>query len=192
MAFSTKTKFKTSFIIISLLLLSFSYLFGQEHDEHKEHGSEAHEFKHHRVALIIGHGHVFGAEEVNSDKKIATMPTWGLDYQYWINRKFGLGLKSDIEIMDYVVTLEDHTETERNNPIIVSTVFLYNPAKGWNLFAGPGIEFEESHNFFVIRAGFGYEFELPGHWDFAPEFVFDLKDGHIGAFTWGIGVGKRF
>ena len=179
-------------IAITFFLFSYASFFGQEHDEHTEHGSEAHEFKHHRVALIIGHGHVFGAEEVNSDKKIATMPTWGLDYQYWINRKFGLGLKSDIEIMDYVVTLEDHTETERNNPLIVSTVFLYNPAKGWNLFTGPGIEFEESHNFFVIRAGVGYEFELPGHWDFAPEIVFDLKDGHIGAFTWGIGVGKRF
>ena len=179
-------------IAITFFLFSYASLFGQEHNEHTEHGSEAHEFKHHRLALIIGHGHVFGAEEVNSDKKIATMPTWGLDYQYWINRKFGLGLKSDIEIMDYVVTLEDHTETERNNPLIVSTVFLYNPAKGWNLFTGPGIEFEESHNFFVIRAGVGYEFELPGHWDFAPEIVFDLKDGHIGAFTWGIGVGKRF
>jgi len=192
MAYSTKKRFKNLFIIISLLLLSFSYLFGQEQDEHKEHGSEVHEFKHHRVAIIIGHGHVIGAEDVNSGKSIATMPTWGLDYQFWIKKKFGVGLKSDIEIMDYVVTLEDQSEIERNNPIIVSTVFLYNPAKGWNLFAGPGIEFEESHNFFVVRVGMGYEFELPGNWDFAPEVVFDLKEGQIGSFTWGIGVGKRF
>jgi len=40
--------------------------------------------------------------------------------------------------------------------------------------------------------GVGYEFELPGHWDFAPELVYDLKDGHINALTIAIGVGKRF
>jgi hypothetical protein len=180
---------KTYISCWSLILLSCSWGIAQEHDNHK---SIEHEFKHHRVAIIIGHGHVFGAEETNSGQSIATMPTWGIDYSYWINPKFGVGLKSDIEIMDYVVTIDEHTEVERSNPVIISTVFLYNPAKGWTFLAGPGIEFEENHNFFVVRAGMGYEFELPGHWDFAPEIVFDLKDGQIGSFTWGIGVGKRF
>lgn len=179
-------------IVITFFLFSYASLFGQEHDEPTEHDSETHEFKHHRIAVIIGHGHVFGAEDVNNGNSIVTIPTWGLDYQYWIKRKFGVGLKSDIEIMDYAVTLKDQTLVERTSPIIVSTLFLYNPTKGWNVFAGPGIEFEESHNLFILRAGMGYEFKLPGHWDFAPEFVFDLKEGHIGSFTWGIGVGKRF
>lgn len=174
------------------LILSCSWGMAQEHDEHNDHPEESHEFKRHRVALIIGHGHVFGAEDTSSGQSIATIPTWGFDYQYWINDKFGVSLKSDIEIMDYVITIDHDTQVERSNPVIVSTVFLYHPAKGWNFLAGPGIEFEENHNLFVIRVGMGYEFELPGHWDFAPELVFDLKDGSVGSFTWGIGVGKRF
>lgn len=171
------------------ILFTCSWAFAQEHDSHT---SNAHEFKHHRLAVIIGHGHVIGAEDVENSNSIVTIPTWGFDYQYWINSKFGLGLKSDIEIMNYKVETQGGNTLERNNPLIVSTVFLYHPSGGWNLMAGPGIEFEESHNLFVLRAGVGYEFELPGHWDFAPEFVFDLKDSSIGAFTWGIGVGKRF
>jgi hypothetical protein len=171
------------------ILLSCSWGIAQEHDNS---ANGEHEFKHHRVAIIIGHGHVFGAEDIENGNKIVTIPTWGIDYQYWINTKFGVGLKSDIEIMDYVVSTDHNTELERTSPIIVSAVFLYHPAKGWNFLAGPGIEFEESHNLFVLRAGMAYEFELPGNWDFSPELVFDLKDGHIGSFTWGIGVGKRF
>ncbi len=155
MVLAAKKSLSNVFISISLLLLSCSYLLAQAHDEQKGNTSDSHEFKHHRVAIILGHGHVFGAEDVNSGKSIATIPTWGFDYQYWINEKFGVSLKSDIEIMDYVVTIDSNTEVERNNPVIVSTVFLYNPAKGWNLFAGPGIEFEESHNFFIVRAGVG-------------------------------------
>lgn len=168
-----------------------SWLIAQEHGHETNH-DESHEFKHHRVAIIIGHGHVFGAESVENGKNIVTIPTWGIDYQYWVNEKFGMGLKSDIEIMDYVVHSGEENQVIRSNPVIVSTVFLYHPSKGWNFLIGPGIEFEESHNFFVIRAGMGYEFELPRHWDFAPEIVLDLKDGNIGSFTWGIGIGKRF
>jgi hypothetical protein len=163
----------------------------------QDHGSDthtngAHEFKHHRVAVVIGHGHVFGAESIGNGKDIVTIPTWGIDYQYWINEKFGASLKSDIEIMDYVVHSGEENQIIRSNPVIVSTVFLYHPSKGWNFLAGPGIEFEESHNLFILRAGMAYEFEVGKHWDFSPEVVFDLKDGNIGCFTWGIGVGKRF
>jgi hypothetical protein len=135
------------------ILLSCSWGIAQEHDNS---ANGEHEFKHHRVAIIIGHGHVFGAEDIENGNTIVTIPTWGIDYQYWINSKFGLGLKSDIEIMDYVVSTDHNTELERTSPIIVSTVFLYHPAKGWNFLAGPGIEFEESHNLFVLRAGMAY------------------------------------
>ena len=171
------------------LILSCSWGFARGHDNQ---ASVDHEFKHHRLAVIIGRGHVFGAEDIENGNTIVTIPTWGIDYQYWINSKFGGGLKSDVEIMNYKIETQEGNSLERNNPMIISTVFLYHPLKGWNFLIGPGVEFEKSHNFFVLRGGMAYEFELPGHWDFAPELVFDLKDGHIGSFTWGIGVGKRF
>ncbi len=167
----------------------FSYLSGNGQDT--ELHEDAEEFKHHRVAVILGHGHVFGAETTDG-ANIVTIPTWGIDYQYWINQKFGAGLKADIEIMDYVIESGDNVKYVRNNPFIISTVFLYNPLGKGYVLAGPGIEIEEDHNFFIFRIGGGYEFEIPGHWDFTPEVLFDLKNGNIGSFTWGIGVGKRF
>ena len=94
--------------------------------------------------------------------------------------------------MNYKIETNDDISLERNYPLIVSTVFLYHPGKGWNFLSGPGIEIEGCHNLFVLRAGMAYEFELSRNWDFSPELVFDLKDGLIGSFTWGIGVGKRF
>lgn len=87
-----------------LILLSCSWGNAQEYDNQSPGD---HDFKHHRIALIIGHGHVFGAENIDSGKNIVTIPTWGFDYQYWINPKFGLGLKSDIEIMDYLIETHD-------------------------------------------------------------------------------------
>ena len=44
-----------------ILILSCSCGIAQEHDNQ---ASVDHEFKHHRVAIIIGHGHVFGAEDI--------------------------------------------------------------------------------------------------------------------------------
>lgn len=179
---------------IKIRLIIFFLLFGhvafsQDKVDHAK--NEDHELKHHRISLIIGHGHVFGAETVDG-AKLVTIPTWGLDYSYWINHKFGVGVKSDIEIMNYTVKDNEGNLLTRDNPIIVSLVFLYHTRKGWNFLTGPGIEFEEDHNFFIYRIGAGYEFHIAKHWDFAPEVIFDVKDGSIGSFTWGIGVGKSF
>ncbi len=178
-------------IIYGFLILTYSTGFAQENENSHEGEPDSHDFKHNRVAVILGHGHVFGAVKTDGANLI-TIPTWGIDYQYWINQKFGVGLKGDIEIMEYVVETEEEIQLTRTNPFIISTVFLYNPFTRGYFLMGPGIEFEENHNFFIIRFGAGYEFEIPGHWDFSPEILFDLKEGHIGSFTWGIGVGKRF
>ena len=123
------------------------------------------------------------------------IPIWGLDFQFWFNKKLGLALKNDIEIAQYVLTESDDSgEAQlRENPLIISLPLYYSPWEGGlTFFTGPGIELEEDHNFWVYRFGLGYEFELPGHWDFAPEFVYDLKNGNINSFTIAIGVGKRF
>ena len=94
--------------------------------------------------------------------------------------------------MDYIINSGETNQVAQSNPLIALTVFLYHPSKDWNFLAGTGVEFDENHNFFVMRIGMGYEFELLGHWDFAPEIVYDLKDGHINSLTIAIGVGKRF
>lgn len=170
------------------LFFSISVIWGQEH---KETHQESHEFKHVRLALGIGHAHIPSAS--GYDDNYIAIPTWGFDAQYWFNEKWALGLKGDLEIATYVIENDHESEIERETPFILALPLFYSPWEnnGLLFFTGPGIEIEQSHNFFVYRMGVGYEFHLAKGWDFEPEFIYDLKDGNVNSFTFAIGVGKR-
>lgn len=174
---------------ILLLLVVCQPLFSQSHTE-----EESHEFKHFRVSAAIGHAYI--PEAKTESDTFLLIPTFGLDLQYWFNPKWGIALKNDIEIADYIVEGNDgeNNEIAREYPIIVALPVLFSPweDRGFNFILGPGIEFEDHEDFFVLRVGVGSEFEIGNHWDFAPEIIYDLKDGHINSLTLAIGIGKRF
>ena len=183
---------KNHFLYLLVLVFIFltSQIYGQSHGEIVNHG---HEFKHFRIAVNLGHGYI--PEATTADNTFVVLPVWGLDLQYWFNPEWGIALKNDVEIANYFieVTSNSSENLERENPVIISLPLLYSPWDNHLTFLiGPGIEFDSGHNFSIFRLGVAYEFELPGHWDFAPELVYDLKDGHINALTIAIGIGKRF
>jgi len=174
---------------LCILLFTFSTsLMGQSNKS-----EDSHEFKHFRVALALGHAYI--PEASNESTDFVIIPAFGMDAQYWFNHKWGLSLKSDIEIATYFVENNNDNSNEivRKNPVIMAIPVLFSP---WNnhftFILGPGIEFEEHENFSVFRIGVGSEIEFGKHWDFAPEIIYDLKDGHINSLTIAIGVGKRF
>ena len=183
-----KICFKSLIVMLFLIIASNGY--AQTHDQTDLH---KHEFKKFRVAVNLGHGYIPSA--TTADNKFVVLPVWGLDLQYWFNSKWGIALKNDVEIANYFieVTSKSSENLERENPVIISLPVLFSPwENGFTFLLGPGIELESGHNFSIFRLGASYEFELSGHWDFAPELVYDLKDGHINALTIAIGVGKRF
>ena len=195
---------KTLTAMIVLAVLSISpRLNAQESDEaalkikgqtHQDSGHHVHEFKRIKVALNLAHAYMPKAAP-DMDGGTLIIPVWGLDFQFWFNEHWGLALKNDIEIAKYVLTEYDESGDTRlrENPVIISLPLYYSPWDGGlTFFSGPGVELEEDHNLWVYRFGLGYEFELPGHWDFAPEFVYDLKNGIINSFTIAISIGKRF
>lgn len=181
-------------ILCTLLLLLFvlaASIQGQSHHDSVHHD---HDFKRFRAAVNLAHAYMPKATP-DIDEGVLIIPVWGLDFQIWFNEHWGIGLKNDIEIAKYVLTENDESgDTQlRKNPLIMSLPVYFSPWEGGlTFFSGPGIELEEDHNFWVYRFGLGYEFELPGHWDVAPEFVYDLKDGSFNSFTIAIGIGKRF
>ena len=186
----TNPKYHFSLLGVLALLLMTSITYVQAHDALNEHG---HEFKKFRAAINLGHAYIPAAKTVES--KFVIIPVWGLDFQYWFNEKWGIALKNDIEIAKYTIDNSDDPSDDlvRNNPVIISLPVLFSPwDNGLTFLLGPGIELEGHQNFSVFRFGLGYEFEFGNHWDFAPEFVYDLKDGHINSLTIAIGVGKRF
>jgi len=96
-----------------------------------------------------------------------------------------------MEIATYVVEEHDNKEIERERPIIVTMVGLFKPTHNIVLLAGLGREFEKDHNFWVIRFGAEYEFELNDGWDLSPTLVYDMKESVYDSWTIGLAVGKR-
>ena len=162
-----------------LLLFSFTTIQAQDHEEQKEEGSEHHSFKHHRVALMMSHTHVPKAFESADNNDAIIVPSWGLNYEYWFNHTWAVGLHNDMEIANYVIEDADGSELERKRPIIISIVGIFKPWKKLELIAGIGKEFEKHHNFIVYRTGLEYEIEVGKDWDIAPSLIFDFKEDLI-------------
>lgn len=143
-----------------------------------------------RVAALIGHT-VVPAEHAGTR---VIVPSWGLDLEYWFGRKWGVGLHSDIELESFVIIRQgvEEEELERIRPVVITLDALYNPWKGLILQLGPGIEFERTENFAVVRAGVEYEVEIGHGWDLAPTFFYDSRFDEYHTWTFALPVGKRF
>jgi hypothetical protein len=149
-------------------------------------------FKHNRVSTVLGHTHVpKGSPDVAKGGNLV-VASWGLNYEYWLTRKWGLGLHNDVEIATYVVEDDSGGTIDRSRPVIVSLVGLYKPWKGLEFVAGFGRELETHDSFWVYRLAVEYEIEFGYNWDLSPAFVFDIKENLYNSFTIALVVGKRF
>lgn len=177
-------KFSRSILLLVITLGSFHSVFSQNETEEK--------LKHHHVVVSIGHSNINSGNKVNNGSNRVSVPTWGFTYEYIFTEKIGLSIKNDIEISDYVITDNNDTEIERENPFSSSLILSYNPIKGLGIFTGPGIELEKEENYFIYTIGLSYEIEFGNEWDLSPELAYELKGGHTGAVSIGLTVGKKF
>lgn len=93
--FTTLTNLPRSLIWSMLLVIMLPVLVSaQEHQEKSNHNID----KHHRLALMISHTHIPGG--IPSDTSITALivPSWGLNYEYWFNHQWAVGLHNDMEI----------------------------------------------------------------------------------------------
>lgn len=161
----------------------------EQEAEHSEHGED---FKKHRLALVFGNTHIPAGTAEQGRQGTLIAASWGLDYEFWFNRKWAIGLHSDIELLSYFIENDNHQGLEREYPFVSTLVVVYNPWKTLSLYAGPGVELETHENFYVTRVGFEYGIELPGHWEFSPGMSYDNKEGDFDAWTFGMAISKRF
>lgn len=170
-------------IHLILLLISFPTFIYSQHED------EGH-FKHNHVVVTMGNSLIPVIEE--GENNTILIPTWGLSYEYLFNEHFGVGWKNELEISNYVLEDAAGNEVSREYPLASSIIFIYNPIEGFGIFVGPGIEFESEENFYLLSIGISYEWELPKYFDISPELSYELKNGHTGAFSFGLGIGYRF
>ena len=175
-------------MILAVAILAVQVtLFAQHPDGHIEHSDE--HFRPFRVAVLVGHT-VIPAEYAG--KKVY-VPSWGLDLEYWISPGWGVGLHNDVELESFVVQHSNgDEEIERHSPVVMTLDALFKPWKGLVLQLGPGIEFERSENYAVLRAGIEYEFEFGDGWDIAPTIFYDTRFDAYQTWSFALGVGKRF
>lgn len=149
-------------------------------------------FKKHYITVLWGHTIVPAAKTAEGENSVVLFPSLGLNYEFIFNSRFGVALMNEFEMQSYAVEHDEHAEIEREYPIISSVVFLFEPIRHLMLFAGPGIEFEKTHNFSILKAGIAVNFPLPKYYGLGVEFSYELKNKTYDAWTLGVIISKGF
>jgi hypothetical protein len=133
-----------------------------------------HAIPHHWVAASAGYAL---ERKRDKDKEAGVV---GVEYGYRFAEHWGIGA-----VVEWV-----SSDTARD--VAVAVPVSFHPHAGWRLFVGPGVEFAEEHNDWMLRAGVGYEFELSDRWTLAPEFAYDIIESGKRTYIFGLALGRSF
>jgi hypothetical protein len=198
-------------VILLLFILSAVFcgsVFAQEHDKHEssanDHASHHSEHKKHAISASVNHTMIFNALKNGENPANITLPSFGLNYTYFINEKWRIGLHSDIIIEDFVVKESSSNSSdddqhdgeivgiERGTPIASCIVGIYKPLPYLGFLAGFGREFSSHEDFTVIRFGIEAPYHLPKNWELFGVVTYDINIDAYQSLTYGIGIGKLF
>lgn len=149
----------------------------------EEETEEEKEIKH-SVAFSLGVTHVPRTLEEGVTVNSQYLPTLGFDYYRHLNERWKLGVVLDLELGKYEVEFEGET-LKRETAFVTGLVTGFNILKGWNVYAGPGIEFERNKNLFIIRTSMEYEFEIGENLSLAPILSYDFKKEY-GSYSFSV------
>jgi len=169
------------------------------HDNEEDH-HESH--KKHLISASINHTIIFSGIKDGSSSNIS-LPSFGLNYTYWFNNKWAIGLHNDIIIEDFVVkqsgskssggSNDDEVNViERGTPIASCIMAIYKPIPFLGLMAGVGREFSSHEDYTVIRFGLEAPYHLPHNWELFGVLTYDINIDAYQSLTYGIGIGKIF
>ncbi|MCL7763342.1 porin family protein [Polaribacter sp. Z014] len=147
-------------------------------------------FKHFRVSPVLSH--TFIPTSTSDGDKVVIVPSFGLDLEYWINEKWGLGLHNDLELETFEIEKEHEIFVEKEHPVVLTLDALHKFHENWVLVLGAGVELEKQENLFIVRAGLEYEIEFGNNWDVSPTVLYDYRANNLDTWAIGIGIGKRF
>lgn len=165
------------------LLISFTAL--------SQHGTEKDTtFQRYRISMAIGH--TFLPIDSHDGKTVTVLPSFGFDLEYWLNHRWGIGLHNDLELQIFEVEQQEGLLLEREYPVLLTFDVLFRVVAGLTLYAGPGVELERNHNYYVTRFGLEYEIHFGDGWDVHPSIFHDLRRNAYDTYAINLGIGKRF
>ena len=101
-----------------------------------------------------------------------------------------VALQGDIKFQSFEVE-NDGVVLERTNPIALTAVLHYHAFRHWSFYVGPGYEFERHENFFLVKVGTEYIFEITEDFEIALNVMYENKEEVYDAWTFGIAFNKK-
>lgn len=141
-----------------------------------------------RGAIMMANSHVPQATE--GGKKVTIIPTWGFDVDYFFHPRWSVALQSDIKLQSFEIE-DNGVALQRTNPFTIATIVHYHALRHWSFYTGPGIELEQHKNFFVVKAGTEYSFEITEDFEIALNLIYESKEEVYDAWTFGIAFNKK-
>jgi hypothetical protein len=173
----------TLLIFIGMVNPSFSQ--SEENEEHEK-------LLRHRVSLMLGHTHIPSGQS-DGEKKFITVPSWGLDYNFQISKKWAVGIHSDIITETFtVIDFEGNEEFERERPLVMSFVGVFKPHEKWSFLAGIGYEFASEEDLPILRLGIERAWEIRNEWEVFVTSQYDLRFRVYDSWMIGFGFSKGF
>ena len=168
------------------LLVSAGIIAQEKSHEEKESIKGMHQF-----TLIISHSHISEGIDENGEKKWIVMPSWGLDYNYWIGEHWAIGLHTDMIIENFSVEEHEGNEViERTRPFALVPAVVFKPKEHSSFVLGMGAELAKEGNVALTRIGYEYGWELPKHWELSLSLMYDIKWNTYDTWVFGFGVSK--
>ena len=158
----------------------------QEHEEHEEH-------RKHAISIGIGHAHINSGIE-NGEKQWLVLPSWMLDYNFWFNEKWAVGVHTDMIIENFEAQNGEGTEgiIEREKPIAIVGAVSYKPLRWLAVIAGGGVEYEAEESFGLVRLGVEPSWEITEKWEVFVNLGHDIKFDAYNTWNLSLGIGRRF
>lgn len=171
--------------IYYMAVLLFSvFAFAQETEEETNKGK-------HRLTIALGHANIYeGVKDGNT--KFLSLPSWGIDYDYWLADKWAIGLHTDIIVEDFEVkeNLGDDTAIERSSPIAPAVMGIFKPTEHSSFLLGAGAEFAKEENLFLNRVGYEWGTDLGKKWEIGFSLCYDFRWNAYDSFLIGIGISR--
>ncbi len=167
--------------MMTLLIATATPLHARQ-DESEEEGEH---FYRHRLSFgtgiaLIPRGLSAGAED------FIIAPSVALDYGFQVTRQFGVAIKDELELSSYIIETKEGAPLEREFAYVGVIVATAEVARGFGLFAGPGVELERNENFFVVKLGVDYMFIETERWNAGVGGAYEFKAAY-GTFNVGTG-----
>ena len=83
------------------------------------------------------------------------------------------------------------SQMKRSNPFAVALVLHYHALRHWSFYAGPGYEIEGHKNFYLLKVGSEYGFEITEDFEIALNLMYENKEGVYDGWTFGIAFNKK-